>query len=242
MKIMTIETPIYPHGKIEEIADDVFMIRGSIRMNRMVRITRNMAVIREGNELSLINPLRLNQKVEAELKTLGTISNIIRTGPFHGVDDPYYVKTHSARLWAQPGGTAYPEPPIDVELNSDSSLPFADGEIFEFENTKQPECVLLIKKAGGILLSCDSIQNYGDYSYNNFLAKIMLPFIGFPRTTIVGPMWLKGMSPEGISLEADFRKLLELEFDSLLSAHGTLLEKGAHAAVERAVDKAFVKT
>jgi len=98
---------------------------------------------------------------------------------------------------------------------------------------------LLLKSAGGLLLTCDAIQHYGDYSYNNLPARLMMPFIGFPRTTIVGPVWLKLMTPEEGNLEASFRKLLELKFDRLLAAHGTLLTKGANAAVARAVDKAF---
>jgi hypothetical protein len=52
-------------------------------------------------------------------------------------------------------------------------------------------------------------------------------------------MWVKMMTPEGGSLESEFRRLLELDFDQLLSAHGSLLETGAHGACERAVDKMF---
>jgi len=66
-----------------------------------------------------------------------------------------------------------------------------------------------------------------------------MPRIGFPKTTIVGPFWLKLMTPEGADLEGDFRRLLELEFDTLLSAHGTLLASAAHAAVAAAVERAF---
>ncbi|MHC4507073.1 MAG: hypothetical protein ACYTFI_27640, partial [Planctomycetota bacterium] len=83
------------------------------------------------------------------------------------------------------------------------------------------------------------IQHYGDYRHNSLLARLVMPFIGFPRTTIVGPVWLKLMTPEGGSLESEFRRLLGLDFDTLLSAHGSLLRGGAHAAVERAVDRAF---
>ena len=52
-------------------------------------------------------------------------------------------------------------------------------------------------------------------------------------------MWLKFLTPEGDSLEDEFRQLLGLQFDKLLSAHGSLLETNAHAAVEAAIDKAF---
>ena len=59
--------PVYPHGPVEQIADDVFMVRGSIRMNPVVRITRNMAIVRNGSELTLVNPIRLSPAGEAEL-------------------------------------------------------------------------------------------------------------------------------------------------------------------------------
>jgi hypothetical protein len=66
-----------------------------------------------------------------------------------------------------------------------------------------------------------------------------MPLIGFPRTTVVGPMWIKMMTPEGGSLKSDFERLLTLDFDRLLSAHGTLLASGAKDSVARAVSKAF---
>jgi hypothetical protein len=43
-------------------------------------------------------------------------------------------------------------------------------------------------------------------------------------------------------LEQEFRRLLRLEFDKLLSAHGALVRSGAHAAVEAAVEKTFART
>ena len=238
---MTSNTPIYPHGNVEEIAEDIFMLRGSIKMNPLLRITRNMGIIRNGDELSLINPVRVSAKVEAQIAKLGQIKHVIRLGCFHGVDDPYYVEKFGAQMWAQLGGTTYTVPKIDKELDSVAPLPFDNAEIFEFAGTTQPESALLIKRGTGILFTCDAIQNYGDYSYNNIVAKILMPFIGFPRTTIIGPIWLKYQTPEDETLEPEFRRLLGLKFDRLLAAHGTLLKTGAHAAVERAVNKAFVK-
>ena len=118
-------------------------------------------------------------------------------------------------------------------------LPFPDGELFCFAGTTQAEAMLLLRRAGGVLLTCDAIQHYGDYRHNNWLARTLMPFVGFPRTTLVGPIWLKLMTPEGGSLESEFRRLLSLDFDRLLSAHGSLLSEGAHSSVEAAVERAF---
>jgi hypothetical protein len=237
---MSEKSKIYPHGEIEKIAENIFMVRGSIRMNPLVRITRNMAIVRQGDELSLINPIRVSREVELQIEALGSIKHLFRLGALHGIDDPYYSEKYSALMWAQPNGTTYTVPEIDNEISAECQLPFINAEIIEFNGSMQPECVLLLKVGKGLLLTCDAIQNYGDYSYNNLPAKLLMPLIGFPRATIIGPIWLKFMTPEKQSLEAEFRKLLNLEFDRLLAAHGTLLETGAHAAVEKAIDKAFL--
>ena len=238
---MSNSNSIFPHGDVEEIGDNIFMLRGSIKMNAIVRISRNMAIVRNGSELSLINPVRMNEKGEKQLEALGKVANIIRLGPFHGMDDSYYVEKYGVHMWAQEGGLAYTEPPINTVMTAATELPFTEAEIFEFNGLKQPECALLLKANGGLLLTCDSIQNYGNYSYNNIPARIFMPFMGFPKTTLVGPIWLKMLTPEGGNLESEFRRLLQLDFDRLLSSHGTLLDHGAHSAVERAINKAFAK-
>ena len=124
-------------------------------------------------------------------------------------------------------------------LDASLVLTFQDSEFFEFRGTEEPECALLLKRDRGILFTCDAIQHYGDYSYNNWLAKILMPRIGFPKTTIIGPYWLKLMTPEGSSLESEFKRLLELDFDKLLSGHGTFIAEGARGAVKKALENAF---
>ena len=198
--------PVYPHDPIEEIAADVFMVSGSIRVNPVIRITRNMAVIRHAGELTLIDPIRLDDAGERALKDLGTVKRIIRLGFFHGVDDPYYVDNFNAELWSQAGGTTYTVPAITNELTADTELPFPAAELFCFKGLKQPEAALLLNKEGGILFTCDAIQHYGNYGRSNLPARIMMPLIGFPKTTLIGPLWLKALTPEGGSLKSEFEK------------------------------------
>ncbi len=233
------DTPIYPHDPIEEIQPDVFMVRGEIKMNALMTITRNMAIVRHEGELTLVDPIRLSPGEEKQLEGLGSVKRLLRLGSMHGVDDPYYMERYSAELWAPGLSEAHPEPKPTLTWDESTPLPFPDAQLFRFEGLHQPEGALLLRRGKGLLITCDGIQHYGDYSHNNLPARIMMPIIGFPKTTIVGPMWVKMMTPKGGSLEGEFRRLLELDFDQLLSAHGTLLESGAHVACERAVDKMF---
>ena len=231
--------PVYPHDPIEEITQDVFMARGSIRMNPIIRITRNMVILRHDGELTLVNPIRLNDQDLQALDALGEVKHIMRLGPFHGIDDPFYMDRYKPAFWCQEGGETYPEPAVDHALTEGGDLPFPQAELWCFQKVKQPESVLLLNMGDGVLLTCDAIQNYGDYSNCNLAARIMMPLIGFRKATLVGPIWLKYMTPEGGSLQDEFERLLTLKFDALLSAHGTLLRTGAQRAVTAAVARAF---
>ena len=233
--------PPYPHDPIQEIADDVFMVRGSIQMNALMRISRNMGVIRHDGSLMLINPIRLDATGEEALAALGDVKWMLRLGAFHGQDDCYYKDRFGVEFWCQPGGKTYPEPAIDVPLDSECRLPFPDATLIPFARTRHPESVLLLSRGNGLLFSCDSIQHYGDYRHNNWIARMMMPFIGFPKTTIIGPFWLKFMTPEGQSLRDEFEALMDYEFDSLLSAHGSFLASGAKVNLRKAIDRAFPK-
>lgn len=230
--------PAYPHQPIEQIADDVFMARGSLRMNAFIRGSRNMAIVREGKDLTLINPVRLSEKELERLDALGNVKHIMRLGG-HGMDDPFYKDRYNAETWRQPGITDHVEPAIDHEMNEESELPFGNASLLFFREAIRPQSVLLLHIGNGLLLTCDSIQHYGDYSMCSLAARIMMPRMGFPKATIIGPMWLKATTPEGSSLHGDFKRLLELKFDSLLSGHGTFRATGAHGAVAKQVVEIF---
>jgi len=230
---------VCPHDAIEQIADDVFMCRGSVKLNPVLRISRNMAIVRHEGELTLINPVRVNDTELAHLDALGEVKHLVRMGAFHGQDDPFYMDRYQPRFWSQAGGTTYREPNVDEVIDDGTILPFSDAKVRCFKETLQPEAVILLTRGKGLLLTTDGLQHYGDYSNNNLAARILMPRIGFPRTTIVGPFWMKLMTPEGGSLKREFDEILELEFDALLSAHGTFLATGAHDSVRRAVENAY---
>ncbi len=215
------------------------MVRGTHRMNAFMRISRNMAIIRDGRELSVVNPLRLSAEGETKLESLGKVVRVIRLGAMHGVDDPYYVQRFGAEFWCQPGGVTYPQPRIDREFSSDTTLPFPAAKFYCFAGTKQPESALLVQRGTGLLLTCDAVQNYGDYRHHSLPARALMPLIGFPKRMIIGPFWLKYMTPEQTSLRGEFEKLLSLEFDALLSAHGSFMPSGAKNALRIAIEKTF---
>jgi hypothetical protein len=64
---------VYPHDPLVELVPDVFFVHGSMRMGPGMLINRNMAVVRHGTEVTLVNPIRLSPEGEAELEALGIV-------------------------------------------------------------------------------------------------------------------------------------------------------------------------
>jgi hypothetical protein len=215
------------------------MVHGSLRMSPLMRISRNMAIVRDGGELTLINAVRVSADTEAELEDLGTIRNVMRLGYYHGVDDPYYVDRYSARFWCQADSDHHSHPELTDRLEEGADLPVRDGELFVFRQAMRPESALLIHRHGGILITCDSIQHYADWNYCSIIARVFMRATGFSLTTLIGPLWLRYMTPRGGSLRSDFERLLERDFEHLISAHGQLLRNGARSSVQAAVQRAF---
>jgi len=97
---------IEPHDAIEKIFPDLYVVHGSFRMWPGTRINRNMIILRQNEELTLIGTIRLSpqdESDESELEGLGTIKHVIRLGYYHGTDDQYYVDRYCAGFWCQPG-------------------------------------------------------------------------------------------------------------------------------------------
>jgi len=212
--------PAMAHGSINEITDDVFWVQGSAQLAPGLRLNRNMVIVRNGDDLTVVSSVRLFPEGEAELEKLGAVRHVVKIGCFHGIDDAYYIDRFGANYWALPSGTRPEDPQADKELKPDS-LPIADAELFEFRETKQKEAALLINRAGGILITCDAVQHWTTTKGCSPLARVAAHLIGFRRRPAqIGPPWRKRMTPNGGSLKSDFERLAELNFAHLIAAHG----------------------
>ena len=76
-------TPVWPHGEIEEIFPDIFFVTGTNKTTYNsidFQASRNMLVIREGQALTLINTVRLDDEGLMALDELGQVTHIVRLG------------------------------------------------------------------------------------------------------------------------------------------------------------------
>jgi hypothetical protein len=236
---MTEHPAATPHGPIEEIAEGVFWVRGSIQFAPLMRLARNMVIVRSGEELTVVSPVRLSSDGEAELDKLGTVRHVVKLGFMHGIDDAYYLERFGATYWALPGGTRPQDPVPQRELTA-AAIPIPDAELFEFQDTNDREGVLLVRRAGGILITCDAVQNWPDTKGCSPLARVASHLIGFRRRRAqIGPPWRKKMTPDGGSLKADFERLANLDFAHLIAAHGGPLRDTAREDLQATIEATF---
>jgi hypothetical protein len=223
-----------PHGPVTEIFPDVFFVTGGFRFAPGLSITRNMTVVRQGQDLTVVNSVRLSPEGEAELEQLGTVRHVVRIGAFHGADDPYFVERFGAKLWAPPRTEHAGGLRSDAELAPGSS-PIEGSRVFLFEKGSLSEAALILDREGGLLLTCDSFQNWTSFDGCSFFGKLMMKAMGFGPTLVGGP-WAKRMGP---AVKSDFDRLEDLPFRTLIPAHGTVLRDDAKPGLRTAVHARF---
>jgi hypothetical protein len=116
-------------------------------------------------------------------------------------------------------------------------MPFPDCSLFVFETSTQPECIIHIEWEGGILVSCDSIQNITsiDEFYSPATAK-SFEEQDLVRSANISPIWLGATNTKA----SDFERLLKsFTFHHLITAHGPPLLNNAHERITQTVQRVF---
>ncbi len=219
--------PQLPHGAIEEVFGDVFFVTGTMRaefFGSLWQFSRNMTIVRDGGRLTLINAVRLDDAGLAALEALGEVAHVVRLGSMHGMDDAFYIERYGATYWGMPAMPGGEGPTLDKELTVHGELPIGDASLFAFETTKLPEGILRLDREGGILVACDSLQNWvaPDEFFLDETVETMRP-MGFFTKAGIGPAWMQVNEPEA----DDFVRLKEVVFEHALCGHGAPLRDTA---------------
>ncbi len=236
---MTQYSPCFPHGDIKEIFPNIFFVMGANKTHYAgvdLQHSRNMIIVRNGKELSLVNTVRLDDNGLAALERLGNVTNVIKIGAFHGRDDAFYIDRYKAKLWALPGMQHDNNKTTDITLVPNGQMPFPDCTLFVFETSTYPESILHIDIEGGILVTCDSIKNWTgpDPFFSEESAKLYEEKGYFGKAT-VSQIWRQATNVN----VSDFERLNLLTYKHLLSAHGEPLLNDADERLKHTIEQEF---
>jgi hypothetical protein len=223
--------PCPAHGDIAEIFPDIFFVQGEITMTKDVpftmRFSRNMTILRQGNELTLVNSMRLSEEGLESLDKLGKVKHIFRLAAFHGSDDPFYKERYpDTTVWSIANTTYFPgfqrsSTPFfqsDKSMSETTSLPIKNASLIVIESSNQPEGLLkLSRDVGTILVSGDALQNWASPDrYFDCCSSVMMRAMGFIKPHNIGPGWIQNAKPA----IAEVQSKLLIAYDHVLPAHG----------------------
>lgn len=213
-------TPAWPHGPLQEIFPNIFFVTGTNKTTYEgfdYQFSRNMVVVREGDELTLINTVRLTDDGITALDRLGTVKHVLRIGAFHGRDDAFYRDRYKASYW-EPG---------------EGNLPI-NATAFLFEGNEK-EAALVLPQNGGILITCDAIQNwcFTDEFFNE-QTRVRFFKEGKIRSANIGDPWKYAVEPKNM------QDLLTLKFKHLFSAHGEPMLDKAYELIRESLDQEYI--
>lgn len=233
------DSPAWPHGALQVAFPEVFFVVGTNKTHHAgvdIQVSRTMVVLREGGALTLLNTVRLTEEGLRELEALGEVRDVVRLGAFHGRDDPFYRDRYGATLWALPGADHADGRAPHRVLASDGPFPAFDGKTFIFASARFPEAAVLLPREGGILITCDAVQNWTavDRFFSAQCGELFTAQ-GLIRAANIPSTWRQACAPSG----DDFRRLLALPFRHLISAHGEPLRDEAHALLRARVAEVF---
>lgn len=230
------------HGHIEKIFPDIYFVMGTnktVHDGVELQHSCSMVIVRDGNELTLINTIKLTAEGLKELDALGIVKNVVRIGAFHGKNDAFYIDRYDAKFWALEGMVDQHGKHTDVVLTADGPTPFPRCTVITFETSKHPEAMLYIDTNDGILVTCDSIKNWieADEYFSPETTKLYREQGQFGMAQL-SSIWLKACDTK----RSDFDKLESISFKHLISAHGNPLLNNAYDHIKTSLDSVKFST
>jgi hypothetical protein len=236
----TAPIPVWPHSPLQEIFPHVLFVMGTNKTTYNgvpLQHSRNMVIIQDNQDLTLINTVRLDEAGLKDLDNRGTVKHIVRLGAFHGRDDGFYLDRYKdAQFWALPQmNHDHGHTPVQ-ELIPNGPMPFSSGSFLPFETSIFPEGVIHLDREGGILITCDSIKNWTIIDpYFSPETGLMYQQQGLLGQASLSDIWLQACQVQ----KSDFLRLMNLRFRHLLSAHGEPLLNTAHELIGQSIEDKF---
>ena len=190
-----------------------------------------MTIVREGEELWLFNCARLDERTEASLEALGTVTNVVSMGS-HKHHDAYFQERFDATLWTIEG-LDYEQAGVSCErFNQDTVFPIEGGTkpLLAYANgasgqLKFNEAVVFLADRK-LLIACDIIQNeFRESQFPEFDqglgGRLINRILRLRNVEMFTPPMFPGMLAEGgfRSLKAYLYSLADLDFEVCITGH-----------------------
>lgn len=205
---------LLPHGELTEVLPNIYTITGTMRLFGLFQYSRVMTIFKDGNDLALLNTVRVSDAELKSIMSLGAVKHIFKIGALHNVDIPFYMDHFNPKLWTIKSDSSNHGYSPDFYFDDYKELPMLNAKVQVLQNSKVPEAFIITPGNGGCLHSCDAFVNMGYDPGANWLTTNLAKLL--PKPTYIGPNWIKSAKPPPDSM----LQVLEYDFQHFVPAHG----------------------
>lgn len=215
-------------SKLVKVAEGIYCAESEMKMGGGVRMNTRMTVVRLANgELFVHSPIRMDEAIAKEVQALGEVGHIVSPNRFHHLFfGPCAEKFSKARTHGPPG-LAEKVPALRVDEVLSDTAPQAWTEEIEqlvVQGAAKMSEVVFYHRPTKTLIVSDLFFNIVNPA--NFATKVLLTFTGARGKLAKSRVWSM-MKDDNAAFEASVRKVLAWDFDTLIMAHGDVVEKNA---------------
>ena len=190
-------------------------------------IGRTMTIYKDGDDLIILNSIRVNEAVEKDILELGQVKHLVRMCDAHGLDDPYYFDKFKPTYWGLDTFKAIngPNGPLrHTKVLQEGDTPIPNMKVVTIQSGK--ECTFWIPDHGGTVIACDLVQNVTEIPIHaSWFGGKITKWGGFMgECTCAPPLW---KILHGKDHKQAVQNILSWDFENLFTAHGSARVGGA---------------
>ena len=212
---------------LNKLADGVFEVTSELKLGfGFILPIRSTVLVQSNGEVTIVSPIRFDEAISAAIDALGPVTRILAPNKFHHLFLGKAAKRWpSARVHAAPG---LAEKRKDLEIHE--VLATGTGSLgpdlswVEMEGSPAVREIVVVHKPSRTLVVTDLVFNVTEP--RGFMTGIILRIMG-TYGRLAQSRLVRLATKDRAKAAASVRRLLELDFDRLLVAHGDVIERGA---------------
>lgn len=217
---------------LRELEQDIWVAEQPLRYFGLSVGTRMTVIRREGEKLTVISPIRVNEDIAAQLDNLGTVTDIIAPNLYHHLfAGPFKARYSQATFWAAPGlKEKKPELLIDKVIEPHKSRTLCGLETIFFEGFRTlgsggfellNECVFF-HAASRTLIVTDTAFHFDESS--PLLTQFVFRVTGTYKQ--LSPSRLERIATtDKDNVRKSVQQILRWDFERVVVAHGSIVER-----------------
>lgn len=222
-----------PLPTLSELDTDIWIAERRQRFYGLEVGTRMTVIRLADGSLLLHSPVRLDNKLRRALDAIGRVRFVIAPNRVHHLYAGKVAESYpEARLWIAPG-LERKRPDLKYVAILDDKAPMEwRGQVDQtfFRGRPYENEVVFCHRVSRTLIICDLAFNIGPRAAppTRFLMRLIRSYGSFGPSKL-DPWLIRDRSAARKSLE----RILSWDFDRVIVAHGDVLERGGHDALQR---------